>query len=119
MTSTHVRLALAAVLAAWVQLAAAGDELAGLRDGRDVRNTRILAKLAELSAGLPEGVEIVPAGVLRIMELQEQGYTVRGACASPITGAEGNREFFLHLAPQGPPLGDDEVEELVRKAVEE
>jgi len=22
---------------------------------------------------------------------------VRGACASPIRGAEGNREFFLHL----------------------
>jgi 23S rRNA (cytidine1920-2'-O)/16S rRNA (cytidine1409-2'-O)-methyltransferase len=25
------------------------------------------------------------------------GYAVLGACASPITGAEGNREFFLHL----------------------
>jgi 23S rRNA (cytidine1920-2'-O)/16S rRNA (cytidine1409-2'-O)-methyltransferase len=50
---------------------------------------------------------------------REEGYAVRGACASPITGAEGNREFFLHLTPQGPPLGDDEVEALVRKAVEE
>ncbi len=27
------------------------------------------------------------------------GFGVRGACPSPITGAEGNREFFLHLAP--------------------
>jgi 23S rRNA (cytidine1920-2'-O)/16S rRNA (cytidine1409-2'-O)-methyltransferase len=25
------------------------------------------------------------------------GYEVRGACASPVTGATGNREFFLHL----------------------
>ena len=29
---------------------------------------------------------------------RELGYAVRGACASPITGSEGNREFFLHLA---------------------
>jgi 23S rRNA (cytidine1920-2'-O)/16S rRNA (cytidine1409-2'-O)-methyltransferase len=29
------------------------------------------------------------------------GLGVRGACASPITGMEGNREFFLHLAPGG------------------
>lgn len=49
---------------------------------------------------------------------QEMGYAVREACASPITGAEGNREFFLHLAPGGPPLGDDELEALARKAVE-
>jgi 23S rRNA (cytidine1920-2'-O)/16S rRNA (cytidine1409-2'-O)-methyltransferase len=49
---------------------------------------------------------------------QEQGYAVRGACASPITGAEGNREFFLHLVPEGPPLAPDETETLLRKAVE-
>ena len=49
---------------------------------------------------------------------RRMGYAVRGACASPITGAEGNREFFLHLAPEGPSLGEDEVEALVRKAVE-
>jgi 23S rRNA (cytidine1920-2'-O)/16S rRNA (cytidine1409-2'-O)-methyltransferase len=28
------------------------------------------------------------------------GYAIRGACASPITGSEGNREFFLHLGFQ-------------------
>jgi 23S rRNA (cytidine1920-2'-O)/16S rRNA (cytidine1409-2'-O)-methyltransferase len=28
---------------------------------------------------------------------QETGLGVQGGCASPITGAEGNREFFLHL----------------------
>lgn len=27
------------------------------------------------------------------------GFVVLGACASPITGMEGNREFFLHLTP--------------------
>jgi 23S rRNA (cytidine1920-2'-O)/16S rRNA (cytidine1409-2'-O)-methyltransferase len=31
------------------------------------------------------------------------GYGVAGACPSPLTGAEGNREFFLHLrAAPGP-----------------
>jgi 23S rRNA (cytidine1920-2'-O)/16S rRNA (cytidine1409-2'-O)-methyltransferase len=26
------------------------------------------------------------------------GFAIRGACASPIQGAEGNREFFLHMS---------------------
>ena len=46
------------------------------------------------------------------------GYAVRESCASPITGAEGNREFFLHLVPEGAPLARDRIEDLVRKAVE-
>ncbi len=46
------------------------------------------------------------------------GYAVREACASPITGAEGNREFFLHLIPEGGSLDRDQMEALVRKAVE-
>jgi 23S rRNA (cytidine1920-2'-O)/16S rRNA (cytidine1409-2'-O)-methyltransferase len=49
---------------------------------------------------------------------EAQGYAARGACASPITGAEGNREFFLHLVPGGPALGREGIEVLVRKAVE-
>jgi 23S rRNA (cytidine1920-2'-O)/16S rRNA (cytidine1409-2'-O)-methyltransferase len=48
---------------------------------------------------------------------QATGYGVRGACASPITGAEGNREFFLHLVPEETPLAPDRVEDLIRKAV--
>lgn len=51
---------------------------------------------------------------------QQEGYAVRGACASPITGGEGNREFFLHLVPSGAGLDDnedDELESLLRKAV--
>lgn len=30
----------------------------------------------------------------------EHGYGVLGACASPIAGTRGNREFFLHLRPE-------------------
>ena len=48
---------------------------------------------------------------------QELGYGVRGACPSPITGAEGNREFFLHLTPAAPARAPDELEALLRKAV--
>ncbi|MGE5124981.1 MAG: TlyA family RNA methyltransferase [Betaproteobacteria bacterium] len=49
---------------------------------------------------------------------QAAGYGVRGACASPVAGASGNREFFLHLVPGARPLPDDELLALVRKAVE-
>lgn len=48
----------------------------------------------------------------------ELGYAVRGACASPVTGAEGNREFFLHLVHGGAPPEPGELESLTRKAVE-
>jgi 23S rRNA (cytidine1920-2'-O)/16S rRNA (cytidine1409-2'-O)-methyltransferase len=33
------------------------------------------------------------------MAAQALGLAVQGGCPSPITGAEGNREFFLHLKP--------------------
>jgi 23S rRNA (cytidine1920-2'-O)/16S rRNA (cytidine1409-2'-O)-methyltransferase len=49
---------------------------------------------------------------------QELGYAVRGACPSPVPGGEGNREFFLHLVRGGAKLAADELEGLVRKAVE-
>ncbi len=48
---------------------------------------------------------------------QEIAFAVRGACPSPLPGSEGNREFFLHLAPGGPPLGKDALAAVVRKAV--
>ena len=47
----------------------------------------------------------------------EQGYVLAAVCASPITGAEGNREFFLHLRREGAALPDAAVEALVQKAV--
>ena len=52
------------------------------------------------------------------VEAQEQGWGVRGACPSPVPGAEGNREFFLHLVPGGAALPPDELEALLTKAVE-
>jgi 23S rRNA (cytidine1920-2'-O)/16S rRNA (cytidine1409-2'-O)-methyltransferase len=47
----------------------------------------------------------------------EIGYAVRGACPSPITGAEGNREFFLHLRRHGDALAPDALDALVTHAV--
>ena len=41
--------------------------------------------------------------LLRISEAAgTAGFSVRGACASSLRGAEGNREFFLHLSTPGP-----------------
>jgi 23S rRNA (cytidine1920-2'-O)/16S rRNA (cytidine1409-2'-O)-methyltransferase len=48
---------------------------------------------------------------------QTQGYGVRGACPSPVPGAEGNREFFLRLSPGEPALSGDELLAVVGKAV--
>jgi len=51
-------------------------------------------------------------------ETQESlGYVVRGACASPLLGAEGNREFFLHLRRDGAPLAPEELGGLVAAVV--
>ena len=47
----------------------------------------------------------------------EQGYVLVAVCSSPITGAEGNREFFLHLRREGTALADTAVEAMVQKAV--
>jgi len=44
---------------------------------------------------------------------------VRGACPSPITGAEGNREFFLHLVRDGEPLGGEAFDAMMARAVAE
>jgi len=48
---------------------------------------------------------------------REQGYALVAVCASPITGAEGNREFFLHLRREGTVLADAALEAMVQKAV--
>jgi 23S rRNA (cytidine1920-2'-O)/16S rRNA (cytidine1409-2'-O)-methyltransferase len=49
-------------------------------------------------------------------EAQRLGYAVRGACASPVSGASGNREFFLRLEPGGGAAAE-ELGELLGKAV--
>ena len=46
---------------------------------------------------------------------QRLGYAVRGACPSPVPGAEGNREFFLHLVPGGEALAPAELESRLGK----
>ena len=48
-------------------------------------------------------------------EAQRLGYGVRGACPSPVPGAEGNREFFLHLVPGGEALAPAELESRLGK----
>ena len=48
---------------------------------------------------------------------REQGYAVVAVAPSPITGAEGNREFFLHLRREGSPIPDAALEAMVQRAV--
>jgi len=74
-------------------------------------------------------LQVGRGGIVRDPELQLQalrdvaafaqgaGYGVRGACASPVTGATGNREFFLHLVPGGEAQAPGTLEPLLRKAV--
>lgn len=47
----------------------------------------------------------------------DSGYAVRGACASPIAGTEGNREFFLHLRPGGGGMSGADLADAVARAV--
>ena len=48
---------------------------------------------------------------------REQGYALVAVTASPITGAEGNREFYLHLRREGAGLQGAALEAMVEKAV--
>lgn len=47
----------------------------------------------------------------------EMGFALDGACASAITGAEGNREFFLHLRRDGEALTGPRFESVLEEAV--
>lgn len=49
---------------------------------------------------------------------REAAFGVRAACASPVTGAEGNREFFLHLVAGAPPMAEVDLAERVAAAVQ-
>jgi 23S rRNA (cytidine1920-2'-O)/16S rRNA (cytidine1409-2'-O)-methyltransferase len=46
------------------------------------------------------------------------GYAVLGACASPLPGAQGNRESFLHLRPSGEGLAGDALEAALDAAMD-
>lgn len=47
----------------------------------------------------------------------ELGYAVLATCPSPLTGSEGNREFFLHLTPGGAGLSPDALDTALAEAV--
>ena len=47
----------------------------------------------------------------------EARFVVRGACASPIAGMEGNREFFLHLRTDAPALTAEKMDALLLSVV--
>lgn len=47
----------------------------------------------------------------------DAGLGVRGLCASPIKGTEGNAEFFLHLVPGAPSLSREDVQAAVVAAL--
>lgn len=46
------------------------------------------------------------------------GYGLLGACASPIDGAEGNREFFLALAREGPAVEAGAFDAMISAALQ-
>jgi 23S rRNA (cytidine1920-2'-O)/16S rRNA (cytidine1409-2'-O)-methyltransferase len=59
---------------------------------------------------------------LRVLEdvmrgAQQLGYAVAGACPSPLPGASGNREFFVHLRRDGTPQAGDALARLAAEAV--
>jgi 23S rRNA (cytidine1920-2'-O)/16S rRNA (cytidine1409-2'-O)-methyltransferase len=48
---------------------------------------------------------------------QAEGFGVVAGCPSPVEGAEGNREFFLHLRRGGGPLPDSALDALAETMV--
>lgn len=71
----------------------------------------------------PGGVVKDPALHLQVLSdvawaaQREMGFGVLGACPSPITGSEGNREFFLHLRRDGPSLAAADLAALLERTV--
>jgi 23S rRNA (cytidine1920-2'-O)/16S rRNA (cytidine1409-2'-O)-methyltransferase len=57
----------------------------------------------------------VAAVVSAAAAARRAGLSVQGLCASPILGAEGNREFFLLLAPGESGWSDEEVSSRARQ----
>lgn len=49
---------------------------------------------------------------------EQLDYAVVNACASPISGAEGNREFFLHIRPSGDSLPAERWESMITSATQ-
>ena len=47
----------------------------------------------------------------------ERGWGVAGPCVSELPGADGNREFFLHIRPAGPNRSAADLERGIDRAV--
>jgi 23S rRNA (cytidine1920-2'-O)/16S rRNA (cytidine1409-2'-O)-methyltransferase len=63
------------------------------------------------------GLHVLALRTVADAAVADSGYAVRGACASPIAGTEGNREFFLHLRPGGDGMSGTELAAAVERAV--
>jgi 23S rRNA (cytidine1920-2'-O)/16S rRNA (cytidine1409-2'-O)-methyltransferase len=69
--------------------------------------------------GIVRDPELHRAAVLRVASAASSiGCRVVGGCASPITGAEGNREFFLHLRTGAVPGAAPDLDLLVGRIVD-
>jgi 23S rRNA (cytidine1920-2'-O)/16S rRNA (cytidine1409-2'-O)-methyltransferase len=131
---TNVRALDAATLGEPVDLVVADLSFIGLRTVRDaligaVRAGGHLVLLVKPQFELPR--ERVPRGsggvvrdradwadalVLAAAAYRERGCGLAGACASPLPGPKGNREFFLHLVRGGADAGDAPIDGAVRTA---
>jgi 23S rRNA (cytidine1920-2'-O)/16S rRNA (cytidine1409-2'-O)-methyltransferase len=47
---------------------------------------------------------------------REAGFALAGACASPLVGPAGNREFFLHLRRDATDAGDEAIDRAIEEA---
>jgi 23S rRNA (cytidine1920-2'-O)/16S rRNA (cytidine1409-2'-O)-methyltransferase len=48
----------------------------------------------------------------------QSGWSVRGVASSPLRGADGNREFFVHFRPGGDRLDGEMLERAIERALE-
>jgi 23S rRNA (cytidine1920-2'-O)/16S rRNA (cytidine1409-2'-O)-methyltransferase len=131
---TNVRALDAATLGDPVDLVVADLSFIGLRAVRDAltraaRDGGQLVLLVKPQFELPR--ERVPRGgggvvrdrahwveALRLVSAayRDAGCALAGACASPLPGPKGNREFFLHLVVGGADAGDGPIDRAVRAA---
>ena len=62
-------------------------------------------------------LQLAAVRVVALQAMDELGYALAGATPSPLAGATGNREFFLHLGGRGAGLGRVEAEALLERTV--
>lgn len=68
--------------------------------------------------GLVKDPELQRRALARVaLSSRDLGFAVLAACASPLPGATGNREFFLHLRVGGPGQDERRIERMSAEAV--